>query len=103
MLRCRKLGVDTPAIAAVDRRCARIFMELIPGRTVREYLLALPSPIHEMSAAGALAVSILEIHVDVFTWCTFHSVFSEPSVCLRCFSRNRGSLRVYSRCSLGSR
>ncbi len=53
MLRCRKLGVDTPAIAAVDRRCARIFMELIPGRTVREFLLALPAPIHEIPAAGA--------------------------------------------------
>jgi tRNA A-37 threonylcarbamoyl transferase component Bud32 len=53
MLRCRKLGVDTPAIAAVDRRCARVFMELIPGRTVREYLLALPAPIHEIPAAGA--------------------------------------------------
>ena len=39
MLKCQKLGVDTPLIYHIDKEHHRIFMECIAGQTVRDFLL----------------------------------------------------------------
>jgi len=44
MLRCRKLGIDCPVVYFVDMERNMLFMEFIPGQTVKEFLYDHPDP-----------------------------------------------------------
>lgn len=67
MLKARKLGMRTPALYAVDEGDRSLVMELVPGRSVKDILLELPTADAESAGklfelAGAVGKTIAKLH-----------------------------------------
>eukprot|EP00455_Lapot_gusevi_P035544 TRINITY_DN3936_c0_g1_i1.p1 TRINITY_DN3936_c0_g1~~TRINITY_DN3936_c0_g1_i1.p1 ORF type:complete len:200 (-),score=17.82 TRINITY_DN3936_c0_g1_i1:125-724(-) len=64
MMKCRKMGIDTPAIYLVDQDTNRIFMEHIEGITVKEFLFSLENKDHDDLdwLASSLGQCVAQMH-----------------------------------------
>lgn len=79
LARCRQVGIDTPAVFAVDLPRSRLVMERVAGRTVRDTLLATDlrlgesalAPLRPLAAAVGRAIARLHeagiVHGDLTT------------------------------------
>lgn len=74
LVKCRTIGIDTPAIYAVDRARNRIFMECVPGPTLKEYLLALKTA--EWDPLGLRSC----VFQNFDNFCSFHAAPLDSTV-----------------------
>lgn len=64
MFRCKKVGVDTPALYLVDPDSSTIYMERVIGRTLKEIFIE--GEADKYALADAIGVALSKMHgVDV--------------------------------------
>lgn len=62
ILRCRKNGVVAPCIYHLDYESARIYMALVEGKTLKDWLIALPSETAIDSKLKTVGESLAKLH-----------------------------------------
>ncbi|CAM9192200.1 unnamed protein product [Heterosigma akashiwo] len=64
MAKCRKAGIDTPLLLLVDTKNSKIYMEKIPGMTVRQFLVENMEGDMEacLALAGAMGAAVAKMH-----------------------------------------
>ena len=62
ILRCRKNGVAAPCIYHLDYESARIYMALVEGKTLKDWLIALPSETAIDSKLKTVGESLAKLH-----------------------------------------
>eukprot|EP00753_Platysulcus_tardus_P007232 PLAT14979.1.p1 GENE.PLAT14979.1~~PLAT14979.1.p1 ORF type:complete len:231 (+),score=68.60 PLAT14979.1:1-693(+) len=62
LVRCRRMGVPTPAVLFVDKARSRLYMEDVPGRPLRQVLFDLEDESEKLRLCSDLGRLVADIH-----------------------------------------